>query len=1584
MARIFNRTCFSFSFFLLLISTGIKAQCPANAEFSYYVQSCSTYQFTDMSTVSNPNYSIVAWEWDFGDGGTSTIPNPTHSFAPGSTYNVSLTVTADSSGTQCTDDLIHQVVVDPLPTVFFTWDPDPTCLGTETYFFGTSSGDIVSWEWDFGDGATSSIQNPIHLYVNAQIFSVSLTVTDVNGCSETISQDVEVAEAPDLDFTINPNPACLNEPTDFSGSSGANIASWEWDFGDGFNATGQNVTHAYDQAGDFSVLLTVTDNNGCSNSLAKTVTVNPLPNANFQHSSPTCLGDSTQFTDFSTTPNGYIDTWVWDFGDGNSSTVNFPDDPNVEHLYDIAGTYLVTLTVTDVDGCIDSISREVEVVENPTANFTYSEACLGEVVQFTDLSSLNGGSEIVNWYWNFDDPVTGVNNTSNLQNPTHVFSGTGTYDVLLFITNQEGCTDSITKPVVVNSPEDVDFTADRDTACIEEIIQFNGIGNNIATWFWEFGDGGTDIGQNPQYAYMQPGTYDVLLTVTDINGCTNSVTHPVNVKPLPMALFDVSSPSCMQDSVYFTDYSTSPNSYIVTWHWYFGDGTESIINYPDNPNVAHLYTNAANYDVSLVITDTYGCVDSTSTEISIIASPIADFSFSNTCYQEMVQFTDESLQNGGGNIVNWFWDFGDPLSGTSNFSTLQNPVHIFSDSGAYFVNLRIQNTTGCFDTIIKEVFISGPPAVDFTIDPDSTCIGSITNFNGIGSNIAVWNWDFGDGGSGSGQNPQYIYNDPGTYDVVLTVDDIQGCTNSVSHEVLVNDQPTALYTYENNCFSDTTFFFDASFASNSVITEWFWEFDDPASGNNTSTLQNPGHLFSQTGSYEVKLLVTDLNGCQDSLTKFVAIYDKPQPAYNFDVVCNPPGTVYFYDESEPGSSGSSIVEWLWEIDNGYFSNEINPHHTYTVTDTCYEVSLTVTDLNQCSATYVDTVCVMDELSVDYTATTVCLTHPTFFQASFQPANDSVMSWKWEFGDGSTPLITPFDTVSYQYQNPGTYQVILTATNTNGCSSSFYKNVTVHPLPVPDFEYESAMCDEPTQFTDLSSGGNVLVNAWEWNFGDISSGNNNFSNQQNPSHVYGPEDSTYFVTLTVTNQNGCIDSITKSVEKDPCIVADFDVLTDPICNGQQACFTDNSAILQTSGSLSAWYWDFGDGNTASYSSYQQNICHTFDGTGFFEVMLVVTGEVGGNSFNDTTYNTVYVNPTPTAEFSNSPACGNTLINFYDESEENGLAIDQWQWDFGNPLLISDTSSLQNPAYQYNQQGTYIVELISINTAGCADTIEHELNVFARPEADFSMDGPCVKNPTYFFDESDTSSSSIVSWQWNFGDGNTSADTSNIQDPVYGFNTIGDYDVTLVITDQNQCSDTLTKPVSIASRPTSAFVPKEGFEDVQGQVMFDNLSQNASYYFWDFDNGDTSYLEEPITQYNEDGTYNIMLIAYNNMNCSDTSFFEFNLFLKGLYIPNAFAPLSPNPDVRLFTPKGYNLKDYTIEVFSTWGELVWTSSRLDSDGRPLESWNGRKDGELLPQGVYVWKVSAIFKDNSIWKGNDIDDGNRKTHGTVTLIH
>lgn len=1584
--------------FLSFFSTGFtktgKAQCSANAAFNFSFQECATVDFIDQSSAA-ANYSITQWDWDFGDGNTSNLQNPTHTFTPGSAYIVTLTVTADSSGITCTDQTSRTVNAPDLPNVYFTWDPEPTCYGSPTFFYGTAGNPIVSWYWDFDDGQFSTLQNPVHLYSIVGTFDVSLSVIDNNGCSDTIIQQVTVTDIPDVSIAVDPEPTCLNETTNFTGNSTASVTSWQWNFGDGGTGFGQNVNHTYLQAGTYTVTLNITDINGCTNFTTTQVTVNPLPNPNFTHTGPSCLEDSVYFTDLSTSPNGYIVRWEWDFGDGNSTTINYPQNPNISHSYAVQGIFQVTLTVTDSDSCQNTTSRQVIVVPNPVANFNNSIACDGDPVSFFDLSSPNGGGSIISWYWEFDDPLSGIYNTSILQNPTHIFTSSGTYNVILIVTNSDGCTDSITKPITVNELPYVEIGTDSDSTCVNQPTNFYGIsGGNVVTWYWDFGDGTTSVQQNPTHVFIAPGTFQVTLTGTDNNGCSKDTTKLIYVSEQPNANFNHSSPACTGFDVDFYNQSTTPNGYITSWHWYFGDGNDTLINFPDNPDVSHIYSIPGSYTVSLAVTNSFGCNDSTASIIVIGQGPEANFTTNGAqCEDNLVQFLD--ISNGFGfPIQAWYWNFGDPTSGANNTSVLQNPYHIYNNPGLYNVFLQVTSSNGCIDTISKNINIYPPPQVSFLSTPSTHCFGDTAYFavdsstTDLGA-ITGYFWDFGDPASGTADTsslaaPWHIFTAPGIYTVTLAVADTNGCVNTYVNDIEIFAIPSANYVFQNNCAEDSTLFLDKSIIGSAPLTEWFWKFNDPGSSpNDTSILQNPYHAFSTPGSYFVNLVVTDNNGCHDDVSKWVTIFENPQAGFSFNQACSPPGTIYFSDESLSGGSGSPIQDWLWEIDQGYFSTEVNPVYTYGITDTCYAVSLTVTDENLCTNTFVDTVCVFENIQADFTFNEVCFKQRTIFTPTFTPDNDSVVAWTWNFGDGTPVITTPFDTMTHLYAKPGQYLVSLTARDIYNCTSTVYHQVNVDSLPTPRFIADTASCNSVTRFFDQSIGGGHFITYWEWDFGDPSSGSNNYAYIPNPTHFYASGDSTYQVKLIVTNAIGCTDSITQEIYKAPCLAAGFYYTQPIVCTETPVCFTDTSQFFGNSGGLSQWEWHFGDGQIETYNSFQDSVCHEYESPGTYEVMLVITAGTQGSTFSDTAYQSIKVRQAPTVDFTVFAPCTKHETMFTNETASNGIPIINWLWEFNDPASFTDTSTMKNASYRYPTIGTYYPELTAWNNVGCKDTYTDTIEIINPPIATFEFSNACMGDPVQFEDASDTSGAAITSWSWNFGNPLSNSDTSHLQNPDYVYDTSGIYLTRLIILDELGCSDTSSKNVEVYEIPKADFGIIRDYQGEQGQIFCVNYSEDAVAYEWDFDNGITSDDFEPVMAYEDDGVFNIRLVAWNIHDCPDTAFLKYEFIFKGLYIPNAFSPTSDIPEVRKFEPTGYNLKTLKIEVFSMWGNLVWSSSSITSDGEPRESWNGIYEDEPAPPGTYIWKATATFKDNTTWQGMDDGSGTFRKSGILHLI-
>ena len=553
-------------------------------------------------------------------------------------------------------------------------------------------------------------------------------------------------------------------------------------------------------------------------------------------------------------------------------------------------------------------------------------------------------------------------------------------------------------------------------------------------------------------------------------------------------------------------------------------------------------------------------------------------------------------------------------------------------------------------------------------------------------------------------------------------------------------------------------------------------------------------------------------------------------------------------------------------------------------------------------------------------------------------------------------------------------------NANGCEQTLLRTVTVDALPEVNFAASPALCDAPTVFTDLSSpGSGASIVSWLWNFGDTASGDMNTSELQSPTHLFPMIDSSYVVTLVVTNSLGCTDSLVQVVEKGICLNAQFEPVSDTACRLTEVCFSDSSYILGDAYPIQLWHWDFGDGQQMEYNAFTPEVCHTYSVRGTFNVSLIVSATVEGRYYADTMLRQVSVSALPAAELGVQSPCAGDRASFFDLSQDNGVEITAWAWDFGDPFFANDTSSLQNPSYVYSQTGTYRVQLITTNANGCSDTATTDIEVFNSPLAAFSSSLACVGGLTLFTDESTQADAQISSWLWRFDDGQTSGQ----QHPHHVFADTGIYLVQMVVTDENLCRDTATESLSVFPVPLSAFSITDGYEEVQGQVLLDNLSQDAVRYLWHFGNGDSSEMFSPVVRYEDNGTYLIQLIAWNDNNCPDTAYMEYTIVFQGLYVPTGFTPGSRNELLSEFKPVGLNLEFYELTVINQRGNIVFRSRKLDEKGSPVEGWDGTTNGEPQPTGTYMWTISAKFKDGSVWEGNDVGDGNSKTFGKVILI-
>jgi len=1583
-------------------------------DFTFSPASCVgiPVSFTNQSFVPTGFSAYISeWDWDFGDGSAVVPiifpgnPNIIHTFLGNAiTHLVKLKVITTNG---CTDSITKTVTSIPSPVANFTYS-NTTCLGQQVNFTdltqANGGGSIQIWAWTFGDplsGANnnSTLQNPTHSFTTAGTFTVTLTVTSSSGCVNTYTAPpITINALPTANFTYT--SACEGSPTTFTDGSttpgSTTIVSYAWLFGDGGTSNSQSPQHIYSTYGNYSVTLTITNSNGCIHTVTKQVLVNPKPVADFSFSPASCVGNPVNFYNQSYVPTGYsasIQTWQWDFGDGVPiPVITFPANPNITHTFAGNSTsHTVSLTVTTTTGCVSVITKNVVSVPAPLANFSYSSTlCDNQPVLFTDLSQTNGGGSIQTWNWNFGDAASGMNNTSTVQNPSHQFSSASppAYKVMLTVINGNGCIAKDSTTLNINARPLSNFKA--DTACLGSITTFTDQSSaSVTSRVWDFGDGQTTsaAGTTITHLYANAGVFTVKLSVSTALGCMKDTTKQVLVLGKPISSFTYSSPNCAGDSVQFNDFSSTPHGYIKTWAWDFGDGTPVVtINFPANQNVKHKFTNGGNFPVKLTITTSDNCITEKINTVTIGFHPMANFSSGPTpCALEYLQFTDLSQTNGGAPLTVWHWKFGDPASGTNNTSTTQNPTHAFTAGGAFVVRLQVINADGCSDSLAggKTINVNPAPVAIFTAD--TSCMGSPTQFTDGSATpsgtIATWLWTFGDPSSGANntstvQNPTHIYNTQGTYTVTLHVVNSNQCSKDTTKVITVSPKPTAMFQYDASCVNTGTQFTDLSTVPGSSIQSWHWNFGD---GTPPATIQNPVHIFTTSGTFQVTLTVKNLFNCTDSVTIPVISRPKPVGAFTYMGFYCPKGKVNFQDQST--ATGSTIANREWIFIPGYTSNIANPSFTFPVTDTTYLVTLIVTDTYGCKDTIIDSVHVKPGFRFKFTTDTVCYGYPTHFYPVNQTLGDSLYSVSWNFGDpASAPNNTSFlYRPSHIFSAPGTFAVRMKAYDTDNCVDSVYQEVHVYALPKPLYRYVSTPCDSTVHFHDSTQySGTGSIASWTWKWGDGTA----------PVTITapGPGDTAhkyinagiYHVTLIIANAHGCIDSVTRNVQRFPCIKAVYSN-KDTLCARYKIAFSDSSLPVSR---INQWHWKWGDGKDTTYTKHAKLVYHTFADTGTYHVNLAIQALVDGTTIVDSMVTLVKIRPTPLTFFSNVPACLHQINLFRDTSKTWGDKNTKWSWTLGPKA--TDTSTMKNTSHLYDTAGIYHVKLVVMNRWGCKDSLTKPTRVYGLPVAHYANTVACTGDPTFFTDKSIKSDTTIGFWKWFFGDPTTIRDTSSLKNPSYKYPNTGDFTVRMIVKDHFGCIDTIDSTVRVNITPVSSFTITDGYDGKQGKIKLNNLSSGAQNYTWDFGNGKTSDEQDPVTAYTEDGTYTIRLVSLNQFDCTDTTFYEYKLFFRGLFVPNAFAPGNTNLGTRLFRPIGVNLKKYHVTVFDIWGHLMWQSEKLDEKGVPLEGWDGTSDGREMPQGNYIWKIEATFVDDSAWTGTDIGVGiPSRTMGAVVLI-
>ena len=419
-------------------------------------------------------------------------------------YGVGNYTIITTTGATCASSS-DSVVIPPSPIA--SYSATSVCDGLPINFIDNSifpSGTITNWNWDFGDGNISSTQNPSHTYIGSGPYNPILIVTGDNNCADTISIPINIFPNPSTGFSLGNyslNDSTLGIPkgicefdnvtfNDNSNISNGNITSWIWDFGDGNTSNQQNPSHSYSPGGNFNVQLNVVSDSGCPDSLIIPIIINPKPTSDFSFTDD-CLYNDLIVNNLSSVSSGSINGVLWDFDDGNFSTLFNPT-----HTYLNDGLYNVSLIAVSDSGCSDTITHTIERYPIPIAHFTNINACFGDSVCFSDNSSINPSDTISSYTWDFGDASPNGNNAALC----HLYPASGNYNVTLTASSNHNCVDDTIIPITVFDLPTVNFN--YSIICENEPpTQFTdlSVGNagNVSNWAWDFGDTSTRSLQNP-------------------------------------------------------------------------------------------------------------------------------------------------------------------------------------------------------------------------------------------------------------------------------------------------------------------------------------------------------------------------------------------------------------------------------------------------------------------------------------------------------------------------------------------------------------------------------------------------------------------------------------------------------------------------------------------------------------------------------------------------------------------------------------------------------------------------------------------------------------------------------------------------------------------------------------------------------------------------------------------------------------------------------------------------------------------------------------------------------------------------------
>ena len=1342
-------------------------------------------------------------------------------------------------------------------------------------------------------------------------------------------------------------------------TTGASLtAVYKWDLGNNNSSQNPNPGATYIEEKDYTITLSVTDS-GQTVFKSIHIIVYKKPAADFTVDKiKGCNPFSVIFKSSSSSSDGDIRNYFWDFGDGTTVSKTLTD--TASHTFTVAQKLNVRLVVTNSYGCQNSIQKMnvTEAIAIPNSSISADKTIVCKTTDPVNFKAPNNVFDGVNYLWDLGD-----GSTSTQKSPTHVYNKKGTYDIKLTAASSSisGCSSSSVQAAYINvSNFSSDFTVSSPLCVNTATVLQNKSLPAASLTAWYFSDdnyrsvsNGISVSKN----FTTAGIYTARL-INTFAVCRDTVEKKIRINATPVLQGFIINDNAICGLPYTASFKDTCRT-AAKWNWNFNASDTNAVSFEQT--AIYTYTSNNNYKISLIVTDTAGCTATTNKTLAIQKSNIAiNILSSNStgtdktkgCPGITIKFTvaDPTL------IADYLWNFDD---GTT--TSIAQPEHSFLEAKDYHISLTYTTVAGCKGTVtfLSPITVNQKPTANFKLSSNQACGNTKILFTDQSTPATdKWFWNFGDNSfsdlSSNNKNIYHQYTDSGSFNVQLVAFN-GGCSDTIVKKTAVHIMPPfiKINTTANTC--DGARGLVTFSQSSKYVSECIWDFGDNTTQAVKAAQIQIDHNYQSSGVYTATITANYLEcAAVDSIKVYVLL--KQQPAITADKtsMCGSDSLQVRLDNllinPSRSANGYSIVKWqyndLSDFNGASFSQNDNWTNIFTTKITSLKTgeenirAIIKSAYFGCTDTtaFIPLKINGPEAAFNISNNQACFKSTFHFIDTSSLNNTIAINQRiWNFGDDSLWVASNNKMISHIYTSPGIYTTTLKVIDDNGCFAvSKTSNSTIVGGAKANFQWSPIPVTPGASITFLNAT-TVLDQKnvqYLWKFS-----NNNYTDTSSEKVVYKYPNicADTVMLIAVDAANHCTDTSVQYVKVNKMLVS-FNFTSNYIdSNNCPPLVLYAKARSVYADSLS---WNFGDGSIAGNVS---NPSHTYGQPGIYKITLY--GYV--NTIVDSSTDFISIKgPYATLKADVYQKCSPATVNL-SASLKNAIS---YAWDFNDGTLQLSSDTIVN--HRYSKPGIYNPSLVMRDSAGCnsafnlpAKIIMDTLSASIKASAVSICDSSTVNFTSDIVSIAAGDLHQNLQYKWFFG--TAANNTSNQEDPSFLYSGPGKYIVTLMLQSAPGCiiqtSDTvLVNPLPVVNAGPDKYI-LSGSSVILGPVdSDDDISYlwNSSLYL----DRDTSL--NPICSPLTNQTYT--LTATTKAGCTRTD--TMNVFiLSPINIPNAF---SPNGDGINDTWKVKYLENYpgaTVDIFDRLGQPVYHSEGYNQE------WDGTLNRKPLPFGTYYYIIN-----------------------------